>query len=719
VADQDVRARLIIDKVGDQQAFTEAAEGVRGLGEASDQLSGGEAALNNFLDALEQLGSEGKSGADAAKEGVSQLGDTLGQLADGEIPAFQESVDKVAESLPSWVDQARKAEDAVRQLGQSTEGSFEGAETKATRARAALNEYKEALDAAKAAGQNVTADQQAKLEQLEAEYRTATKAIGEFKTAQQEAKRDIAATTAEAGGQVRGFSSLEGALEKVGGKFGSVGLQVLAAGAAFKVGWEAGTKLRDVLNEITNGGFDRGIQNIFFRSEEFAAMMRKTGDDAVYLRNQMNILRGQGIDPTGLSAEEMSAKIAELGRQTHASADEAKAAGEKYKEWAEGLKLSKEKLGELSGELRTNIETFANANTTLSQIDLKRIFAGQIQDVLDAYARLGVEVPVAIQQIAAQWAVTTTAAETAAEKQKAVVDKMRASILGVVTDIAKQAEEVLSGLDKALEGIDVAALNPEQLSNAKIQAQAWLDVLRAGGKDIPPLFAEFASKLGLAVGQYEIAATTTDRVTASNEALKRSTEVLVTVTDAAGKSHRITAAQAHDLAVATGTLGDAEGRTAAAIRLTSAAATAAKGPLDAAATGAGQSAEALNKQATAADAAGTGLGKVATGATDLGTGAGAAKTPVADLGTEVTTLGTAAGTLLTNLAGIGGKIKTEFAGAAGFSSPIIAELGAIDAKVAATLAGLSALANFQGGGGGGGAPVGPPSTFVGPPAPAS
>ena len=92
-----------------------------------------------------------------------------------------------------------------------------------------------------------------------------------------------------------------------------------AVGAAYA----AGTKLREGLNSLTDGGFDRLIQRLLALHPIYGTIIHLQGqatNEAGRLAREMEFLRRHGIDPTGLSAEEVSAKVDELGKHGGAAA---------------------------------------------------------------------------------------------------------------------------------------------------------------------------------------------------------------------------------------------------------------------------------------------------------------------------------------------------------------------------------------------------------------
>jgi len=315
----------------------------------------------------------------------------------------------------------------------------------------------------------------------------------------------LAGSKKEAKDAAEGFEQLAKGGGDVVGKLGSVAVVATSVAAAFTVGWEAGTKLRDVLNDITEGGFDEGVQNALTKLLRLNAGLDEGPAAAERYRNALNILAKNGIDATGKSAAEVDEILANLSRTKYDVAKATEAQAEADEKYAAKLGLSKKQLEETGTALGEFIQRYAAANTQLSKDDLAELFGKQIQQILDQSQRLKVEPPAAIAELARSWNIVGTEAAKAADAQKAAIDKIIAEIAGAKGRAQVPIEELGTALSEAIGKINFDALDTAGLDRAKEKYQEFIDRSIAAGKQIPADVADQAAALGVLVPAMNVA----------------------------------------------------------------------------------------------------------------------------------------------------------------------------------------------------------------------
>jgi hypothetical protein len=308
--------------------------------------------------------------------------------------------------------------------------------------RLAVDDYTEALQRAEEEGREVGENERANLAALEQAYQKAADRAGEFGVAQWKAKEAIDGATEAAGGAGPRISSLGDVMGEITKEIGPGAVKWASWGAAaagaFTAGYAAGTKFREVMNDLTGGDFDRIVQNFQafgVSMADIAESMVGAADSSKLLENQLNILRNKGIDPTGMSAQEVAAAVDELGLAMQRGAMEAGAAAEAYQKWKEGLGLDKEKLDEAAAQLAEFIKKFAAENEQLSQEELAKLFAPDVDKIRKQYERLGEEVQPELEGIVEDWRMVgiaiddvTGKTESAAQTQAQSLDSIKESL---------------------------------------------------------------------------------------------------------------------------------------------------------------------------------------------------------------------------------------------------------------------------------------------------
>lgn len=119
--------------------------------------------------------------------------------------------------------------------------------------------------------------------------------------------------------KVKRVNELSDILELAGGKTAAMTTKVLALVGALKAGYEAGQLLREGLNWATDGEFDEGVQSFLSSVLLLDDGMNTAAQAAENYRNNLNILRDNGIDPTKMSAAEAAEAVENLGKSMQAA----------------------------------------------------------------------------------------------------------------------------------------------------------------------------------------------------------------------------------------------------------------------------------------------------------------------------------------------------------------------------------------------------------------
>lgn len=551
---REVKVRLGVERTGDDRALGAAADEIEQLDPAAQKA---QAALDQLQEAFVRFGEA--RGPAAQKRALEELARTYvetGKVAaesfeagSVEAVALQQVIaaieDEIAKMGDGLAGALARGEDAFLKLERSIANGGEGIQKKLTAVQQSIREITREIERSEAAGQQVTAAQEAQLEQLDQAYRDGARTAGEYRAAQQQVQRDLDRTTEAAGGQARALRSIEDVLATGGGKWSRYALNVGAVIGTFTSFYSIGTKLRDLLNDITDDGFDRGVQK-WAGFDALAGKLVGTLDEdaaaAARLTNNLNILRNQGIDPAGLSIREIDALVEQLGRGMQKQRQEASRAAEAHREWAEGIGVSKKALDDEAAALARNLRTFAEANQgVLSAADLKKLFGEQIQGVLDQYARLNQEPPEAIRQLAAEWGVLTSAAQQAVDEHRQIVDQLRQDLVGAAEKGKEEIEKLARALPEALEGVDFRELkivDPEQFAAARERITAILTEIREAGVEVDASLAAAATQLGLFVSASEAGGGAGLSFAAGADAAADSAQRMVESVDKAGNTVR-------------------------------------------------------------------------------------------------------------------------------------------------------------------------------------
>jgi chromosome segregation ATPase len=538
--DQEVKVGLSIEESGEPDAFEDAAKAIQSL---TSSAGGAEPSLESLVAALEGLGAAAE-GPKEAKQAVADFAGALRELAGATgIDQQREAVDKAVEAwrrlgeeVPEVLDKSSeaaqgyqaslesltelqsrladpltqslgKAEEAYGKLEKAVEGSMDGAGEKLAQTRRRIDEYREALEAARQAGAGVTGDQVEQLERLEAEYDKAEKKVAQYAATKRNVAKDVEAAAAATSLEGRSINSLGDIASVASPKMGQlVGVAQQIVGA-FKAGYEAGSILRDLLNDLTDGAFDRQIQAMLHLqslADKLVDGLHGVGRAEEELANQRNLFEKLGLAGFTQDVEKNAAVLAAHAQKVRASKGEVEGLKAEVDKLSVSLGVSREKLDEQAESLVRTAAAFAEQNAQLSKTDLAQIFGQQIQAILDAYAKLKIEAPQALASLAAAWGVTTSAVQSATERHKSLVDKLTEQITGISKKSASELAEMTKAIEETFSKINIAGLNQEQLARAKAQVQALIDAYTQAGQQIPDSLARIGTSVGAFQSQADL-----------------------------------------------------------------------------------------------------------------------------------------------------------------------------------------------------------------------
>lgn len=166
-----------------------------------------------------------------------------------------------------------RAAASFESFSRSVERGGGGSERSLIRLNVRIEELRQAIDRAKAEGAPVSDDALATLRALESQTDENVKALGRLKAAQDDVADSVRDAKGTFDGQGRQVNDLTDLLDVMGGKWGKVGLQVVAAYGAMKAGWQIGNDVRDGLDAIAREllGIDNATNKLIQKTPQFRA----------------------------------------------------------------------------------------------------------------------------------------------------------------------------------------------------------------------------------------------------------------------------------------------------------------------------------------------------------------------------------------------------------------------------------------------------------------
>lgn len=526
--EKEVAAKLTISREGDASALKEASADAQALGAAASSAAPGFAELEAAINSLDATGFEDlKKALDdliAARKRFEAEGDPSKQLPilDQMAAAWTRvaaEIDKAGGNSKEMAADIEKQLAALRAdargiadpIGASFEAaaakvkSFEAAAEKglgsskreAAQARAAIDQYKAAVDAAARSGGNIADAQIADLRQLEAQYQRAIATIGRFQSTQRQANLDIERSAQSTGTAVRGINSLNDIGQLLPGTFGRIAGGAIAMGESFSFGYRIGTQLNDLFNQITNNGAAEWIQRNIFGWEGLGLSMEEAAT-AARLYELTLARQRDAFNDLGIPMRQFTDDLAK-NRELIAEAEG------RYSRWVESMKLSRQSLLDLTKEL-LNFQHQASQDPDLNNSGLVEVRKKQLQELLDQYQRLGIEAGPYLENLAKSWGVLTTEQQKAADESKRRVEQMVQSLTGAKALMLSQWRQYASEVQQALATINipqVQAVDPKQFEVIKTKVQEVIELFRQAGEQIPAEMVKAADSVGVFVAPME------------------------------------------------------------------------------------------------------------------------------------------------------------------------------------------------------------------------
>ncbi|MDI9630141.1 MAG: hypothetical protein QM311_01585 [Acidobacteriota bacterium] len=492
--------------------------------------------------------------------------------------------------------------------------------------------------------------------------------------------------------------------------------------AAWEVGYSVGTKIREGFNWLTDGQFDRVLQETNAGMLGLGNRANFVAEEVERLKNVVNILQKNGFDTLRMSVEEIEAAYENLIAEQRKVKDELSALEKSFQSWIEKTGLSEKALDRTAKQLVFFAEQLKKAHAGMSDADIAQALGRQLDDVIRKYELLGLAVPASLQKIQAAAAAQAEAVEKASGRVVKAADAQREALARAAEEIVRQIQPVGQSLSEmaaawelALQKIDFSALTGEQLLTAHDLIQQLVDDYRAAGEQIPPAIEAAADATGVFLAAIErtvdkgamFAGAATDM---AGSALEVTREV-----DAAGMAvYRISEAAG----VASGALteaGSALGEAGAAAGATTPemeevlakwrelkqaagdagdAVGTAGGQIAQGSQEAGSGAEEILKAADAGQEAGEGMrvaGEAASGLAEAMSSASTSAASIADVLTTIQAPSEAAATAM-------GEIRTAAEGLAEVNlSGLVAQLNAVAAAAREAAAALDQVEGVEGG----------------------
>jgi DNA repair exonuclease SbcCD ATPase subunit len=252
-----------------------------------------------------------------------------------------------------------------------------------------------------------TDEQKVKLAQLNQKYDDAIRRAGAYAAAQDDVKKATNAASASIDGQVRPITSAGDAFDRMGGKIGKAGGILTAFVVTFETFYSVTTRLKDKINEFTDGALDRLIQKAIALNPLYKGLGKLLGEDIAGATDEAikaSDKLGTSLEGQAKFAGQAAAKLEEAAGATksfddylkeiapdqEAVAEGAEEVGEvapkAYKETADKAQMAAEQ----TAKLRQETEALAQAQRALenaqkSQADVQQ----SITELQQRQAELG------------------------------------------------------------------------------------------------------------------------------------------------------------------------------------------------------------------------------------------------------------------------------------------------------------------------------------------
>jgi len=670
MADRDARLRISVEAEG-KASVAEVANELKSLEEQLGEIDGEQIRIDI-------------EGGDSIQVYRSELEEALGEIQQ-RVEQFGEAAQ---ESIATGLD-FKHAADSVKQFSEAGQKGFQGLEEKAAQARYNLNALKTQVESLKSSGRGLTDAHVAELKDLEEEYEEAIKAAGRFKAAQEESRRELDSAAKAADNASGPIGGLDDIFDRLGGRSSQIALKLGAVVGAFKAGYEAGTAFREGLGAIDEAlgtslqrGLDETVTRLFRLNEAAEAWVGTAPNaqrQAQNLQNVMRQLAANGLKPASDKYEELVKQLEDFRRaQGNAIMD--------FQAAEKALGVSVGEITKAVAEFSKFVAKYRQSTDAIADVNLAAILKPQIQEFLDQYKRLGVEVPPQLQALAREWGVVDSATEKSLEKVKAFSKSYKEELDRAAQgtkNFADTSTESIAGLQVALEKFQLPEnfhlLPPEKQEELRTTLRGMIDALREHGGAYTEEIQHLVTYTGLLIPPWDdVKKGLSDGAKALDQVAKSSAGTSKAAKDTEVSWDKMAAS----LKAAVGELDESADKAGKAAP-----------KLKDAGDKAGEGAKGLQEQADAAGDAKTQLGDVATQSDAVATAQERAATAVRSLRTDIDPMATSIETLATVLE----KINWD-----AFSNDAITRVSnvekALDALLAKILAVETAVSKLEGGG---------------------
>ncbi|HPC84730.1 MAG TPA: hypothetical protein PLR87_15380 [Thermoanaerobaculaceae bacterium] len=274
--------------------------------------------------------------------------------------------------------------------------------------------------------------------------------------------------------------------------------------AAWEIGYEVGTRIRQAFNWLTDGEFDTALQNFISDLGGLGDGANTVAQEVERLSNIVNILQKNGFDTLKMSAAELEAAYEGLIAKKREAAFETENLQAAYEKWIEKTGLSEEALAKASKELEFFAAELKKTNEGMSDTDVAVALGRQIDQLVDKYQMLGVAAPASILRLQEAWEEASEKTEKAAKKTKSAAEEQQEAIAKMADEIVEKIQpmgeslgELAAAWEQALGKIDWERLSGEGLEKAREMVQQLVEEYRAAGTDIPPALEKAADATGV------------------------------------------------------------------------------------------------------------------------------------------------------------------------------------------------------------------------------
>lgn len=415
-----------------------------------------------------------KGATDEATQAVQKLAD---EYENGAIDAnkFVTEVGKISPELGRVAAAGKVAEDAVNRLDEAAAKGPRALTREITVSVASIERLKDSIEKARAAGAPVSANAEASVKALEQRLseasvtaRRTADALGDLKTRSDTSVKGFENLAGSSGSLDGMLAKLKDQATPTATAVANVGFAAVAVTASFKMGYDAGVKLRELYTELTGKQLPSltnwfvqlayGVENASGKFDHHGVAARSL----VGRHNELKMAVTASVDalraaiPTydeALKKQEAQAAAIEVFRKSIAtllSKDGAdlnkwmKTLGPAAAEWALSIVQDDDAMSKLTGTLRGHIIELARGADGVKKLrEEKEKLTNAYEDVLKAVDKA---IASAAKEKAAAEASADAARKTAEEKMKALREEDVS-----LEEFSRRKKEIYAEMDRQLE----------------------------------------------------------------------------------------------------------------------------------------------------------------------------------------------------------------------------------------------------------------------------